>query len=161
MSQSIPYRLSQAVVAALRAQFEPLGATVRDNPTSRAALNEGARVVFVEDEQDQPGTASSGAQPNQPNQAEARSFAMAVGVIARTDDARAQADADMEQVKATLRDAVLAETRSMTAAGDILATAMPLEGQRLYRLDGIDVGGALVLTRFLISYRLPSLGRRS
>jgi len=161
MSQSIPYRLSQAVVAALRAQFEPLGATVRDNPTSRAALNEGARVVFVEDEQDQPGSASNNAQPNQPNQAEGRSFALAVGVIARTDDARAQADADMEQVKTTLRDAVLAETRAMVAAGQILTVVMPLEGQRLYRLDGIDVGGALVLTRFLLSYRLPSLGRRA
>lgn len=85
----------------------------------------------------------------------------AVGVIARTDDARAQADADMEQIKTTLRDAVLAETRAMVAAGQILTVVMPLEGQRLYRLDGIDVGGALVLTRFLLSYRLPSLGRRA
>lgn len=161
MSKSIPYRLSQAVVAALRAQFEPVGAAVRDNPVSRAALNEGARVLFVEDEQDQPGTPASAALPSQPNQAEGRTFVVSVGVIARTEDARAQADADMEQVKATLRDAVLDATRQMVAAGELLGVVMPLEGQRLYRLDGVDVGGALVLTRFFLSYRLPTIGRRS
>mgnify|MGYP006946112488 CR=1 FL=1 len=66
MPQSIPYRLSQAVVAALRAHFEPLGAAVRDNPTSRAALNEGARVVFVEDDGnggDTPGNGGNGGVP--------------------------------------------------------------------------------------------------
>jgi len=145
--QSAPYLLSQAVVDAIRA--EPLfsAATVLDNPTGPAALADGDRLVFVEDMDD--------TQLQQPNQTERRAFRFAIGVIARTEDARRQADADMQVVKRCMRVQLLAALRQLKAAGDLDQFAAPVEGPRRYRVEGVDVGGALIVTEFQVTYLLP------
>lgn len=140
MSQSIPFQLSQAVVSAFRASFEAEGAAVHDNPTTPAVLEDGERVIFVEDKDDDLN--------RQPSTAEQRTFVLTVGVINRGPDARAAADADMELVKGLMRGA----TKGLVALG---ALRFPREGRRGYRLEGIDVGGALVLTEFHFDYLNP------
>jgi len=148
-SQSIPYQLSQAIVSALRLQFEADGVVVRDNPTSLADLNTGSRVVFVEDDADD--------LRDKPGQAEGRTFGVNVGVINRTADARAGADADMVAIKACITTAVAAAALVMVRDKALLAAQAVREGRHTYKVEGIDVGGALVLTRFEIDYRTPSV----
>lgn len=140
MSQSIPYQMSAAVFAAIQAAPAFDGARVLDNPTSPAALQDGERVVFLEDQLDELN--------KQPNTAEQRTFSLTVGVINRTAEARAGCDADMEAVKLVLRSI----TAQLTAIG---AGRLPREGRRTYKLEGIDVGGALIVTEFLIDYLNP------
>lgn len=149
MSQSVPFQFSAAIVAALRLQLEPDGVVVRDNPTNPADLSGGSRVVFVEDEADD--------LRDKPGQAEGRTFAVNVGVINRTADARAGADADMVAIKACITSAVAAAALVMVRDKALLAAQAVREGRRSYKVEGIDVGGALVLTRFEIDYRTPSV----
>lgn len=148
MSQSVPYTLSAAVVIALRATLEADGAVVRDNPTTRAALEQGERVIFVEDEGDAP--------TDKPGQAEGRTFGFTVGVINRSADSRAGADADMQAVKGQVPTALMAACRQLQADKAIVTFQAPREGRRSYRIEGIDVGGALILTRYEIDYRTPA-----
>ncbi len=149
MSQSIPFQLSAAVVAALRAQLEADGVVVRDNPTSPTQLDAGPRIVFVEDADDD--------LLNKPGQAEGRTFGFVVGVINRTDDPRAGADADMQRAKSIATTAVLAACRTLQAGKELATFQAPREGRRTYRHEHIDVGGALILTRYEIDYRLPAV----
>jgi len=140
MSQSIPYQISAAVFAAIQASPALDGAVLLDNPTSPAALQDGDRVVFIEDQSDELN--------KQPSTAEQRTFSLTVGVINRSSEARAGADADMEAVKLVMRNI----TAQLTAIGSL---RLPREGRRTYRLEGIDVGGALIVTEFLIDYLNP------
>jgi hypothetical protein len=133
MSQSVPFTVSAAVVAALRAQLEPDGIV---------------RVVLVEDKDDAP--------IDKPGQAEGRTFGFVVGVINRSAGARAAADADMERVKAIATKAARDACLALQAVKTIVSFQYPRETQRTYRIEGIDVGGALILTRFEIDYRLPA-----
>lgn len=148
MSQSIPYQMSQAVFAALEAALAADDVKVRDNPRSLAGLSEGKRVVFIEDWEDAPTT--------KPGQAEGRTFAIDAGVINRTADDRAGADADMLAVKQILTDALVRAGRELVKQKELTTFAAPREGVRRYRIDGIDVGGALIVTRFEIDYRTPA-----
>ena len=147
---SVPYLVSAAVVAALEADAELAGAIVIDNPISPAALQDGARVVFVEDKDDTP------SQADKPGQAEGRTFGFIVGVINRTAGARAGADADMERVKAVVTKASRDALVALQAERRIVNLQYPREGLRAYRIEGIDVGGALITTRFEIDYRLAA-----
>jgi hypothetical protein len=149
MSQSIPFQLSAAVIGALREQLEADGVVVRDNPTSRTQLDTGPRVVFIEDADDD--------LLNKPGQAEGRTFGFVIGVINRTDDPRAGADADMQRAKGIATQALLAACRALQATKDIATFQAPREGRRTYRHEHIDVGGALILTRYEIDYRLPAV----
>lgn len=146
--QSIPYQLSQGVVQALRDQFEPTGAIVRDNPISKSALSEGRRILFVEDWEDGPAA-------GQPNQAESRVFALDIGVINRTANARTSADADMVQAKEIASKGLLVTGRALKATGTLYTFSAPREGKRIYRVEGLDVGGALIITRLEINYVTP------
>jgi len=146
---SIPYRLSQAIVQALGAAPELTGATVKDNPTDPSHLAEGDRIVFVEDKVDGP--------INKPGQAEGRTFTVTVGVINRTAAARAGADADMEAAKAIVQASALATGRVLVNEKRLNGFNAPREGQRGYRVEGLDVGGALVFTTFDIDYRTPAV----
>lgn len=148
MSTSVPYRLSQAVVAALRAAFEPGGFEVIDNPTALSDLAQWPRIVFVEDVRDRPG--------EQPGQAERRTFQLAVGVINRSSDSRLAADVDMQAAKPVIATALLRCARDLRAAGDLTGFSAPHEGERTYRVEGLDVGGALILTQFEFSYSTPA-----
>lgn len=145
---SIPFTISTAVVAALQADTELAGVTVIDNPITPSALEDGARLVFVEDKDDVP--------RNKPGQAEGRTFGILVGVINRTAGARAGADADMERVKAVVTLAARNAGRDLLQAKQIVQFEYPREMQRSYGVEGLDVGGALITTRFEIDYRLPS-----
>jgi hypothetical protein len=146
MSQSIPYQLSAAVVSALTTDMGPSGVAVIDNPTTAAALDKGSRVVFVEDRDDN--------LISKEGQAEARTFGFVIGVINRTDGARAGADADMQQAKAVATLAARNACAALLEARSITKFNYPREGQRTYRHERIDIDGALVLTSFEIDYRL-------
>lgn len=149
MSQSVPFLLSAAVVAALREQLEPDGVVVQDNPTSPSQIEQGARVVFVEDQDDD--------LLNKPGQAEGRTFGFVVGVINRAADTRSGADADSQRAKSIATAALMAAGRDLQASKTIVTFQAPREGRRTYRIEGIDVGGALILTRYEIDYRLPAV----
>lgn len=144
MSHSAPYLLSQAVVTVLAAEFAGQDVTIRDNPTSPDSIKSGDRVVLVEDWEDAPG--------NQPNQTERRTFTLDIGVINRTETARAAADADMQRVKAAIVRDLPAACRTLRAEGHIDGFQAAREGRRLYRIENVDVGGALIITRFSIDY---------
>lgn len=144
---SVPLSISAAVVAALEADTELLGATILDNPITPAALDDGSRVVFVEDKDDAP--------IDKPGQAEGRTFGFIVGVINRTATARAGADADMQRSKAVATRAARDACTALQQAREIVTFQYPREMLRTYRIEGIDVGGSLILTRFEIDYRLP------
>lgn len=150
---SVPFEISGAVVSALESATELVGATILDNPDSPAALDKGDRVAFVEDKDDVPF--------DKPGQAEGRVFAFLVGVINRSAGARAGADADMERVKAVATKAARDKCKALLDAGRIVKFEYPREMQRTYRIEGIDVTGALILTRFEVLYRLPSPTRAS
>lgn len=149
MSQSVPYQLSQAIVGALRGALESDGVAVHDNPTSRATLADGARVVFVEDNEDGP-------RAGQPNQAEQRTFTFAVGVINRTAAARAACDADMVACKNVISAHGPVACRTLKDAGALTVFSAVRESRRIYKIEGIDVGGALILTQFDIDYTVPN-----
>lgn len=144
MPQSTPYQLSTAIVAALRLQFDPDGVAVRDNPSTPSQLADGERVVFVEDVDDD--------RIAQPNMAERRVFKVNIGVINRSADARAACDADMQSVKAVMVRDIPAACRQLKQAGAADGFSAPREGKRVYRIEGIDVGGALIVTQFEIEY---------
>lgn len=146
MSQSIPFQVSAAIVAALKAELEP-GVAVFDNPTSPAGLGDGPRVVFVEDADDD--------LFNKPGQAEGRTCGFVVGVINRSDAGRAGADADMQLVKPIVTAAARGICKTLADAKAITVFNYPRETRRTYRHEHIDVDGALILTRFEIDYRLP------
>lgn len=148
MPQSIPYQLSQAVFLALQSAADLAGAHFIDNPSAPADLNDGERVVFIEDKGDD--------RMDQKGQAEARTFTITVGAINRTEDDRAGADADMEAAKAVLVRAALAAGRDLVSAKKLTGFSAPREGKRGYRIEGIDIGGALVWTSFEIDYRMPA-----
>lgn len=149
MSQSVPFLFSAAIVAALRDQLEADGVVVQDNPTSPNQIEQGARIVFVEDQDDD--------LLNKPGQSEGRTFGFSIGVINRTPDARSGADADSQRAKGVATAALMAAGRDLQASKTIVGFQAPREGRRTYRLEGIDVGGALILTRYEIDYRLPAV----
>ncbi len=149
MSQSIPFLLSQAIVQALGAAPALAGAKVHDNPADPAALADGARLVFVEDKADAP--------INQPGQAMGRTFTITVGVINRSAADRSGADEDMEFAKAVVQATAMATCKALQADRRVVSFAPPREGARGYRVEGLDVGGALIHTSFEIDYRTPAV----
>lgn len=145
---SIPFQLSAAVVSALTAQM-PVGVTIVDNPTTPTDLEKGNRIVFVEDSDDE--------LFSKPGQKEGRTFSFVLGVINRTDGARAGADADMDLAKPIVTKALIDAGFALQQSRQIIASLPPREGQRTYRHERIDVDGALILTRYSIDYRLPAV----
>lgn len=150
MAQSIPYRISAVFVAALRAALEPAGVVVKYNPRGPTPLRDGPRVVFFE--------AQSDGFIDQAGQVGKRRFRFAVGVINRTEgEAEAGADVDYVTAEAAIRGAYQ-DVAAMLAS--IKAQAGPLrEGETSFRVDDIDVDGALVLIPFEIEYFRPKAAR--
>lgn len=144
MSQSLRYQISAAVfgaLAAAAASGKPLaGAVVLDNPRDPQAIRKGKRIVFFEDQRD--GFIDQAAQQNR------RSFRFAVGTISRDADDRAAADADHEAAVAAIRGA-------HTALISTLRCGPLRETETVFRAEGIDVGGALVMSTFEIEYVKP------
>ncbi|GKS96948.1 hypothetical protein [Acidovorax sp. SUPP2825] len=137
-----PYAIGAAIVYALRADEALQGAAVIDNPMRASDLVEGGRIVFFEDQHDKP--------RGQPGQRPQRSYAFAIGVINRTENARNGAHADYRAAKRAVRSCMPAINALVTVEG-----AGMVEGDVRYRLENIDVGGGLVLGMFTLDYRDP------
>jgi hypothetical protein len=145
LPEGAPYVMGAAIVQALRAAAALEGATVLDNPRRASDLAEGARIVFFEDQADRP--RSNEAQVQQ------RTYVFSLGVVSRADKARKAAHADYRAAKRVLR---LVCMKALTNAGVVVDGAGLREGEVVYRLENIDVGGELVLGTFTIDYRDPS-----
>lgn len=142
LPQGAPYAIGAAIVAALRASAALSGATVLDNPKRASDLSTGDRIVFFEDQADKPIA--------QPGQSQRRVYAFSVGVINRTEQDRQQAHADYRAAKRAIRNSLPA----INALVRLEARGL-VEGDVLYRLENIDVGGGLVLGLFTVDYRDP------
>ena len=140
MSHSIRYRISAAVVAALRTAPALAEAKVLDNPADASALQAGERLVLLEDQSDR--------FIDQKNQQGKRRFVFTLGAINRSADDRAGADADYAAAEAAVR-GVHKQLMSTLGCG-------PLHEEEVtFRVEGIDVGGALVLGTFAVEYLKP------
>lgn len=141
----VPFVIGQAVVAALRAVTGTggalAGAVVLDNPARATDLAEGPRMIWFEDQFDR--------LRGQPGQIAQRAYGFTVGVIARTTTARQQCHRDYRAAKRVIR----ACLRDLTTAGISIEGAGLQEGDVVYRLENLDVGGALVLGSFIVDYR--------
>lgn len=140
-----PFVIGRAVYQALQAAAGLQGAVLRDNPVAAADLTSGDRVLFVEDQADKP-------RGDQPGQRARRSYGFSLGVISRTDSSRQDAHADYRIAKRVVLECMpqLAQMGIEIEAGGMV------EGDVRYRLENIDVGGALVLGLFTLAYRDPT-----
>jgi len=137
-----PYAIGAAVVQALRSNAALTGAVVLDNPQRASALQDGERIVFFEDQADR--------LIDQPGQSAKRTYSFTLGVISRSSEARKDAHADYRAAKRIVRNCMPAISQAVTLGGRGLQ-----EGEVTYRLENIDVGGALVLGSFSVDYRDP------
>lgn len=142
LPQGAPHAIGAAIVAALRAAPELAGATVLDNPKRASDLQDGQRIVFFEDQSDKPIA--------QPGQSQKRTYGFTVGVINRTTNDRQGAHADYRTAKRVIRNSMPHIVKLVQIEGRGI-----VEGDVLYRLDNIDVGGGLVLGLFTVDYRDP------
>lgn len=132
--------ISNTLVAALRSAADMVGAQILDNPTEAQGLAKGDRVVWIEDQVDDP--------IEQAGQQGKRRFTFALGVINRTSDDRAGADADHQA-------ALSAITKAHTALMRDHRCGPLREGQTVFRVEGLDIGGALILTTYTVEYLRP------
>lgn len=142
MPQGAPFAIGEAVVQALRTDATLTGAVVLDNPQRASALQDGDRIVFFEDQADR--------LVEQPGQKAKRTYSFTLGVISRSVQARQDAHADYRAAKRIVRNCMPSISQSVELNGRGL-----VEGDVAYRLENIDVGGALVLGTFTVDYRDP------
>ena len=142
LPEGAPFAIGAAIVHALRADPALAGVTVLDNPKRASDLQAGARIVFFEDQADKP--------IEQPGPSAKRTYSFTVGVINRTEQDRRGAHADYRAAKRAVRNCLPA----INALVRLDARGM-VEGDVLYRLENIDVGGGLVLGLFTVDYRDP------
>ncbi|CAN5857917.1 hypothetical protein BH11PSE13_BH11PSE13_12180 [soil metagenome] len=139
LPQGAPYAIGELFFAALQGEPAFAGAKVINNPERRVDLNDGGRIVFLEDITDAPADLSAEFK---------RIYTFNLGVINRTAAARRSAHADYRAAK-----------RAVRAAMPRLKGTVELNGLRegvvAYRLENIDIGGALVLGAFTLAYRDP------
>lgn len=142
LPQGAPFAIGGAVFAALQEAFAAGGVVVLDNPKRASDLQTGDRIVFFEDQADK--------FVAQPGQSQKRSYGFSVGVINRTQAARQGAHADYRAAKRVIRDCMPEISKLVQIEGRGI-----VEGDVLYRLENIDVGGGLVLGLFTLDYRDP------
>jgi hypothetical protein len=140
LPQGAPFAIGAAVVQALRTAPTLAGALVLDNPTRATDLAEGPRLVFFEDQADR--------LRQQPGQMAGRTYTFAVGVVSRAAAPRAAAHADYRAAKRVVRGCMPAIQALVQVDGAGL-----IEGDVSYRLENLDVGGALVIGLFSLDYR--------
>ncbi len=139
----VPYELGLAVMQTLQSEAGLAGALILDNPVRATALAEGDRIVFFEEQRD--------VFVEQPGQTAHRVYHFSLGVISRAEEgARRQAHSDYRLVKRQVRMSLMQRVGAM---GLTITGAGLVEGDVHYRLENIDVGGALVLGMFTLSYR--------
>lgn len=137
-----PYAIGQAIVEALRSNAALTGAVVLDNPQRASALQDGERILFFEDQADR--------LIEQPGQSAKRTYSFTLGVISRSSQARKDAHADYRTAKRAVRQCMPAISQCVALLGRGIQ-----EGDVVYRIENIDVGGALVLGSFSVDYRDP------
>lgn len=142
LPQGAPIAIGAAIVAALRTAPALNGATVLDNPKRASDLQTGSRIVFFEDQADK--------LIEQPGQLAKRTYSFTLGVINRTQNDRQGAHADYRAAKRAVRNCLPA----INALVRLEARGM-VEGDVMYRLENLDVGGGLVLGLFTVDYRDP------
>lgn len=142
LPQGAPFVIGAAIVAALRADASLADVTVLDNPKRASDLQDGARIVFFEDQNDK--------LIGQPGQSAKRTYGFTLGVINRTTNDRQGAHADYRAAKRVVRNCMPQISKAVQLDGRGL-----VEGDILYRLENIDVGGGLVLGLFTVDYRDP------
>ena len=142
LPEGAPFAIGAAIVHALRADPALAGVTVLDNPKRASDLQAGARIVFFEDQADK--------LIEQPGQSAKRTYSFTVGVINRTTSDRQGAHADYRAAKRVIRNSMPEIVKLVQIEGRGL-----VEGDVLYRLENIDVGGGLVLGLFTVDYRDP------
>lgn len=141
LPEGAPFALGAVLVAALRGSSALAGAQVLDNPLRLTDLSDGERIVFFEDASDR--------LISQPGQIQKRVYGFNVGVINRSQDARQGAHSDYRAAKR----AVIAALPELAA---VARTQAVHEGDVVFRIENIDVGGGLVLGAFTIEYRDPT-----
>ncbi len=141
-----PCVIGAVIVRELRASADLAGVRVLDNPTRAADLQDGERVLFFEDQYDR--------LRDNPAQVAQRTYGFTLGVISRVraGNARERAHTDYRSAQRVLRRACMA---ALTEAGVQINGAGLREGDVSYRVEGIDVGGALVLGSYTLDYRNP------
>lgn len=141
---SLRYRIGAALLTALELAAQPGealdGVVVLDNPRDPQAIRKGRRIVFVEDQSDR--------LVDQAAQQGKRVYVFTLGVINRDEHDRAGADADHEAAEAVIR-------ATHTALMQTLRAGPLRETSTVFRAEGIDVGGALVLATFEVEYLKP------
>ena len=142
LPQGAPYAIGAAIVGQLQAAASLSGAVVLDNPQRASALQDGARIVFFEDQGDRP--------IDQPGQSQKRVYSFTLGVINRSTTPRAGAHADYRTAKRVVRSCMPVINQLVRIEGRGL-----VEGDVSYRIENIDVGGGLVLGTFTVDYRDP------
>lgn len=140
-----PYAIGATIFQLLTDAPELEGARLLDNPVRASDLKDGERVIFIEDQADQPKGA--------PAQRQYRVYSFSLGVINRSLAPRPAAHQDYRAAKRILRDAGM---RAVTQAGVEVANSGLTEGEVRYQLENIDVGGSLVLGLFTLEYRDPN-----
>lgn len=142
LPQGAPFAIGAAIVAVLRADPALTGAKVLDNPKRSSDLQDGERIVFFEDQNDK--------LIDQPGQSQKRTYGFTLGVINRCVNDRQGAHADYRAAKRAIRSSMPEIGKLVRLDGRGL-----VEGDVLYRLENIDVGGGLVLGLFTVDYRDP------
>ncbi len=131
--------IGAVIVQAIQAHFSVAGPEVLDNPTRAVLLEEGPEKVIFEDQHNRADGAKKAV----------RSYHFTVAALCRTKDARTDAHALYRAARAV----VLGVMPALTAAGIGITGGGVAEGDVTYRLDGLDVGGGLVLGQFSLQYR--------
>jgi hypothetical protein len=137
LPQGAPFAIGEALFAALVAAPELAGCKHLDNPVRASDLVDGDRIVFFEDVGD-----GAGGKPA------ARVYRYNVGVINRTQSPRLGSHGDYRAAKRALKAAL------PRLVGTVLVSNHS-EGEVVFRLENIDVGGGLVLGSFTLEYRDP------
>lgn len=131
------YAIGAHLFAALKAEPLFAGATLFDNPVRASDLFEGARLVFFEDVSDGPANSDKSAE---------RVYRYNVGVISRSTAPRLESHRDYRTAKRALMSA-------LPRLNGTVQVGAHREGETVFRLENIDVGGGLVLGTFTLVYR--------
>lgn len=141
LPQGAPHAIGAAAWGALWDELSSV-ALVLDNPARSTELQEGARILFIEDVSDRRVEEKGGQQK--------REYTFNLGVISRASAARTVAHGDYRLAKRLVRDSLAALHSKLNVISGLR------EGDVIYRIENVDVGGSLVLGTFSIQYRDPS-----
>ena len=135
--QSVRWQLVTAVCNAVEGAVVPLGAKFMRNPKRAQDLAQGPRIVFVEDMSD--------ALLQRLGVKDKRRAEFSLGVVSRVTDADADADATHQVAQAAVFAAVIRATPTLQLG--------PVEeADIVFRVENLDVGGALILGSFAVTY---------